>query len=259
MMLGAITGDIVGSVFEFDNVKDEAFPLFSEKSRFTDDSVLTCAVADALLSASSYKDKLKEYFLLYPKAGFGASFMRWGFSKEPKPYNSYGNGSAMRVSPVAYVFNDLELVLSEAKKSAEVTHNHTEGIKGAQAVAGSIFLARNGKTKEEIKSFFQERFGYMLDFDLVKLRKNYQYDITCQGTVPQAIFCFLISNDFEDAIRKAVSIGGDSDTVACITGSIAEAYYKGIPEAIKSEVLARLDDRLRDVVKKFSQLKMVTT
>ena len=251
-MLGAIAGDIIGSVYEFHNTRQADFPLFSTDSRFTDDTVLTCAIADALLSGVSYQDKLKEYFLLFPNAGYGAQFMRWCFQKDAKPYNSYGNGSAMRVSPVAYAFNKIELILEEAKKSAEVSHNHPEGIKGAQAVAVSIFLARSGASKKEIKAFVQDNFSYVLDFDLDELQENYKYDMTCQGSVPQAIFCFLESNNYEDAIRKAVSIGGDSDTIACISGGIAEAFYKEVPEQIKEKVFKILDQRLIKVINDFN-------
>jgi ADP-ribosylglycohydrolase len=251
-MLGAIAGDMIGSFFEHHNIKREDFQLFfSRLSQFTDDTVLTCAIADALLTGTPYSDKLREYYNLYPVRGYGGNFRQWAQAGESKPYNSYGNGSAMRVSPVAYAFNDLDTVLEAAKRSAEPTHNHPEGIKGAQSVAGAIFMARQGASKAEIKSFVEERFGYNLELDHEELKKSYTFDVTCQGSVPQAIFCFLISSGFEDAIRKAVSIGGDSDTIACITGSIAEAFYKGVPPEIEKEVMARLDDRLRGIVEKF--------
>lgn len=256
-MLGAIAGDIIGSRFEFHNLKNEEFEFFTEESHFTDDTVLTCATAEAILQKTAYEEKYCEYLNRYPRASCGASFVRWGCGKQKQPYNSYGNGSAMRVSPVAYAFDTLELVLAEAKKSAEVTHNHPEGIKGAQAVAGAIFLARTGATKEEIKSYIKGQFGYFLDFDLEELKKYYKYDITCQGTVPQAIFCFLISNHFEDAIRKAISIGGDSDTLGCITGSVAEAYYGGVPEPIKKEVFGRLDKHLLNLVTRWHEQYLI--
>jgi len=253
-MLGAIAGDIIGSIYEFHNIKSESFELFYKViSKFTDDTVLTCAIADSIISRVSYAEKLIEYYHLYPGRGYGGSFGNWARKGGGPAYNSYGNGSAMRVSPVAYAFNDLNRVLEEAKRSADVTHNHSEGIKGAQAVAAAIFLARTGKSKSEIKKYIEKQFGYDLDFDLDNLKKNYTFNVTCQGSVPQAIFAFLISKDFEDAIRKAVSIGGDSDTIACITGSIAEAFYGGVPEGIKKEVYARLDERLRTIVGEFSK------
>jgi ADP-ribosylglycohydrolase len=179
-------------------------------------------------------------------------FHEWAHKKNAPAYNSFGNGSAMRVSPVAWAYDDLETVLSEAKKSAEVTHNHPEGIKGAQATAASIYLARKGKSKSEIKKFVEENFNYLLDYDLEDLRENYNFNETCQQTVPQAIFTFLISDDFEDSIRKAIYIGGDSDTLACINGSIAEAFY-GIPQSIIHSILLKLDDHLLSIVNKFSE------
>ncbi len=252
-MFGAIVGDIIGSTYEWNNAKREDFELFPPGSRYTDDTVLTCATADAILQKVDYGEKYREYFNRHQIAGYGANFMRWAFRKEPKPYNSYGNGSAMRVSPVAYAFNDLEIVIEEAKNSAQVTHNHPEGIKGAQATAASIFLARKGLSKEEIKSFIVERFCYNLDFDLLSLNQTYKYDISCQGSVPQAIFCFLQSNNYEDAIRKAIFIGGDSDTIACITGSIAEAYYQGVPTWILDNVLPLLAQSIKGTMNVFYQ------
>ncbi len=251
-MLGAITGDIIGSVFEFDFTKPEfEFSLFSKESRFTDDTVLTVALADSILSNVDYKLKLSEYYRLYPHCSFGSRFHLWATRKEQPPYNSWGNGSAMRVSPVGWAYNDLETVLLRAKESAEVTHNHPEGIKGAQATAASIFLTRTKHSKKEIKKFVEKRFGYDLDLDLEDLRKNYRFNESCQGTVPQAIFTFLISDNFEDSIRKAIYIGGDSDTLACINGSIAEAFYGGVPEEIKNEVYKRLDIRLTKILSDF--------
>ncbi len=213
IMLGAITGDIIGSVYEFTNVKpDVDFPLFVKDSEFTDDSVLTVALADSILNDFSYSEKLRQYYLRYPDAGYGGMFHNWARSQNPKPYNSWGNGSAMRVSPVGWAYNDLETVLLNAKESAEVTHNHPEGIKGAQATAASIFLARTKHPKKEIKEFVEKNFDYNLDLDIEDLRKNYKFNESCQDTVPQAIYTFLISENFEDSIRKAIYIGGDSDT-----------------------------------------------
>lgn len=254
-MLGAIAGDIIGSIYEFRNIKTEEFELFySNLNRFTDDTVLTCATAEAICKGKDYGETYKEYFRMYPARGYGGKFIKWAIQKDSGPYNSYGNGSAMRISPVAYAFDDLEQVLSEAKKSAEVTHNHPEGIKGAQATACAIFLARKGKSKEDIKKEIETRFGYNLDFDLAQLRKTYTFDVTCQGSVPQAIYCFLISNGFEDAIRKAISIGGDSDTIACITGSIAEPFYGGVPDNIEKEIFSRMDIRLFEIYQKFTRI-----
>lgn len=251
-MLGAITGDIIGSVYEFDSQKPEYdFPLFTEESFFTDDTVLTAALADSILSGIHFKTKLLEYYHLYPHCSYGGGFHIWANSDNPQPYNSWGNGSAMRVSPVGWAYNDIETILLKAKHSAEVTHNHPEGIKGAQATAASIFLARSKKSQDEIKLFVEETFNYNLDLDIEDLRKTYQFNESCQGTVPQAIFTFLVSDSFEDSIRKAIYIGGDSDTLAAINGSIAEAFYGGVPENILTEVYKRLDERLQDVVNRF--------
>lgn len=251
-MLGAIAGDIIGSVFEFSNKKPEYdFPLFTENSHFTDDTVLTTALADSIISQTDYKIKLREYYNLYPSCSYGASFHQWGKGLLKDAYNSWGNGSAMRVSPVGWAYNDLDTILNKAMESAEVTHNHPEGIKGAQATALAIYLSRIGKNKNEIKAEIETRFGYDLNMNLEELRENYEFNESCQGTVPQAIYTFLISESFEDSIRKAVYIGGDSDTLACINGSIAEAFYKGVTDSIKSEVLGRLDKKLKTVVDDF--------
>ena len=217
-MLGAIAGDIIGSVYELDNIKTEEFELFDQDSRFTDDTVMTVAVANAVLNIESkgngfensrdiYAARLKEYGRAYPNAGYGGMFGKWLMSETFEPYGSFGNGSAMRVSPIGFAFDDLETVLREAEKSAAVTHNHIEGIKGAQAVAAAIFLARQNKSKSEIKEFIKERFGYDLDRKLDDIRQWYRFDVTCQGSVPEAIIAFLESHDYESAVRKAVSIG----------------------------------------------------
>lgn len=250
-MLGAIIGDIIGSVYEKNNIKTKDFPLFDLNCQFTDDTVLTVAVADVILNGGTYTDRLKEYYRRYPKAGYGMKFMVWGSSSSNEPYNSWGNGSAMRVSPVGFAFNDLNSVLREAKRSAEVTHNHPEGIKGAQATAAAIFLARTGHEKCAIKSYIETTFGYDLGQTLEAIRPGYRFDVSCQGSVPQAILAFLESTDFEDAIRNAVSLGGDSDTIACITGGIAEAFYGGVPEPIASQALVRLDQFLSAVTREF--------
>lgn len=251
-MLGAITGDIIGSVYEFDSQKPEYnFSLFTENSFFTDDTVLTVALADSIFSVIDYKTKLLEYYHLYPDCSYGGRFHIWANSNNPQPYHSWGNGSAMRVSPVSWAYDDLITVLQKAKESAKVTHNHPEGIKGAQAVAASIFLARTKKSKNEIKQFVENTFHYNLDLDIEDLRRNYQFNESCQDTVPQAIFTFLISDSFEDSIRKAIYIDGDSDTLAAINGSIAEAFYGGVPEEIKTEVYKKLDDKLIEIINKF--------
>jgi len=251
-MLGAIAGDIIGSVYEFTNIKPElGFPLFCPDSEFTDDTVLTIALADSILSNISYKEKLREYYLRYPNAGYGGMFHKWARSKNSLPYNSWGNGSAMRVSPVGWAYNDIETVLIKAKESAEVTHNHPEGIKGAKATVASIFLARTEHSKKKIKDYIKQNYDYDLDLDVEELRRTYSFNESCQNTVPQAIYTFLISESFEDSIRKAIYIGGDSDTLACINGSIAEAFYGGVPENILTEVYKRLDIRISDVASNF--------
>ncbi len=249
-MLGAIAGDIIGSVYEFNPIKTKEFPLFSKNSSFTDDTILTIAVADVILKNANYAVKIKEYARRYPSS-YGFRFRGWAESDSVEPYYSYGNGSAMRVSPIGFAFNDLETVLEEAKKSAAVTHNHPEGIKGAQATATAIFLARNGKTKAEIKTYIEDIFGYNLSQTLAEIRPQYHFNETCQGSVPQAIICFLESENYEEAVRNAVSLGGDSDTQACITGGIAEAFYGGIPPEIEQKVFSLLVPEFREVVETF--------
>jgi|SRR6478672_7264351 len=252
-MLGAIAGDMIGSIYEFDNIKTKDFPLFSPSSGFTDDSILTVAVAQTLLTNTDYVERLKEYAhrYPYPLGGYGERFSVWAVSEHTEPYNSWGNGSAMRVSPVGFALSDLETVLAEAKRSAEVTHNHPEGIKGAQATAAAIFLARTGNSKDAIKSYLQNTFGYNLERTLAEIRPYYGFDVSCQGSVPEAMIAFLESTDYEDAVRNAVSIGGDSDTIACITGGIAHAFYGKVPDAIAQEVFARLDEPLSKVTTDF--------
>jgi ADP-ribosyl-[dinitrogen reductase] hydrolase len=251
--LGAIAGDVIGSVYEFDAPKTTQFELFTPHSKPTDDSILTLAVADAILNKRSYRDCIQDYARAYPGRGYGIFFSQWIYKDNPLPYNSFGNGSAMRVSAVGWAFNTVEDVLREAEASAAVTHNHPEGIKGAQAVALAIFHARTGVSKEDIRRDTIERFDYDLSRTLDEIRPTYHFDETCQKTIPPAIIAFLESNDFEDAIRKAVSLGGDADTLAAITGSIAEAFYSGVPEKIIEEVKKRLPDELWKVVEQFSQ------
>ena len=228
-MLGAIAGDIIGSVYEFYSVKSTDFKLFTPESRFTDDTVLTVAVADCILNDKKYAETFRSYGQCYPNVGYGNTFGSWIDSGRLAPYSSFGNGSAMRVSPVGFAFTTLNSVLEEAGKSAEVTHDHPEGIKGAQAVALAIYLAREGYSKDAIRDYVEENFEYDLHRTLDEIRPDYDFDETCQGSVPEAIIAFLESNDYEDAVRKAVSLGGDSDTQACIAGGIAQAFYKKIP------------------------------
>lgn len=250
-MLGAIAGDIIGSVYEWSNVRTTEFPLFRPRSSFTDDTVLSVAVADVLLHGGGYAARLKEYCRRYPNAGYGGTFYNWAFSERTEPYNSWGNGSAMRVSPVGFAGETLEGVLEEAKRSAEVTHNHAEGIRGAQATAAAIFLARTGRDKDEIRTYVRKTFWYGLRDTLDEIRPHYRFDVSCQGSVPEAIQAFLESESYEDAVRKAISIGGDSDTIACITGGIAHAFYGGVPEEIRAEVYDRLDPPLAAIVREF--------
>ena len=252
-LCGAIAGDIIGSFYEFNATKKYDFYLFTPFSKFTDDTVMTVANADWLVTGDSLLGVMQDYGNRYPHAGYGGMFRNWLREEEPKPYNSFGNGSAMRVSPVGWAFNTLEETLEVAPKSAEVTHNHPEGIKGAQATAACIFLARTGKSKQEIKEYIEKTFGYNLSRTCDEIRPDYHFDVTCQGSVPESIIAFLDSTDYESAIRLAVSLGGDADTMGSITGSIAEAFYGGVPEHIKKEVLKRLPNEFIDVMSRFYQ------
>ena len=250
-MLGAIIGDIVGSIYEFENHRSKEFPLFKDGSDFTDDSVLTCATASALLDEADYSDIYRKFGLTYPVAGYGARFMRWLMDDTMGPYNSYGNGSAMRVSPVGWAFDSEEEVLTAAKASAEVTHNHQEGIKGAQATALAIYWARHGRSQIEIANAIATQFDYDISTPVDQLRETYKYNESCQGTVPEAIRCYMEGRGFEDVIRNAISIGGDSDTLAAIAGSIAEATF-GVPSYIAEDAISRLDEPLVAVLARFS-------
>lgn len=252
-MIGSVTGDVIGSVFEWNNIKSTVFPLFSPESGFTDDTVLTVAVAHAILRKSDYALSLKTFARKYPNAGYGGRFYQWIFSSDTQPYNSWGNGSAMRVSPVGFAFESIEEVLNEAERSAEKTHNHPEGVKGAQATALAIFLARKGESKDRIRHEIISRFAYNLNRSLDEIRPVYRFNESCQETVPEAIIAFLESENFEDAIRKGISLGGDSDTLACITGGIAQAYYKDIPEYIVSAVRERLPQEFLAVIDEFNE------
>jgi len=252
LIIAAISGDTIGSVFEWHNVKSLDFSLFCPKSRFTDDSVLTIATMHALLNDGDYTQAYHTFGRLFPRAGYGGHFRMWISSDNPKPYNSWGNGSAMRVSPVGWLYDSINDTMLEAKKSAEVTHNHPEGIKGAQATTTAIFFARTGKGKDDIKDFIIDRFGYNLNRKIDDIRPDYEFDVSCQSSVPEAIIAFLESTDFENAIRLAVSLGGDSDTIACITGGIAEAFYRNIPDKITNKVLSFLPEELIRIIEEFS-------
>lgn len=248
-MIGAIAGDMLGSLYERYPIKNKDFNMLV--SGFTDDTVLTVAVADAILSGGDFAEFIKRYAQLYPHAGYGGTFRKWMWNWENKPYDSFGNGSAMRVSPVGFAFNTASDVLNYAKRSAEVTHNHPEGIKGAQATALAIFLARKGKTKENIQEDISTRFGYDLDRNLDAIRPNYRFDVSCQGSVPESIIAFLESSSYVDAVKNAISLGGDADTMACIAGGIAQAY-KHIPADIISKVWEKLPTDFLAVIDRFT-------
>jgi ADP-ribosylglycohydrolase len=252
-MIGAIAGDIIGSVYEQYQIKTKDFPLFHPRCRFTDDSVLTLAVADAILKDRPYEQSVREIGRLYPNAGYGRAFIGWLFSEHPQPYNSWGNGSAMRVSPVGFAFNTEDEVLSEAEKTANISHNHPEGIKGAKATALAVFLARMGYTKEEIRVQISQRFGYNMNRTVDDIRPTYSFDVSCQGTVPEAIIAFLDSTSYEDAVRNPISLGGDSDTLACITGGIAEAFYRDVPDDIRAKVRELLTQGLLGIAEAFCE------
>ena len=250
-MFGAIAGDIIGSVFEHRPVKSVSFPLFRSSSRFTDDTVLTIAIAHAILNRADYATSLKNFARNYPSAGYGLSFYQWMQSSDSQPYNSWGNGSAMRVSPVGFAFDSVEAVIVEAQKTAAVTHNHPEGIKGAQATALAIYLAKQGAAKDLIRHTVADRFGYDFERTVDEVRPHYEFDVSCQGSVPESMLSFFESDDFEAAVRKAISLGGDSDTMACIAGGIAQAYYRKIPEYIVKEVRARLPEEFLQIIDEF--------
>lgn len=252
-IIGAVIGDVIGSVFEWNNIKTTDFDLFNPNCDFTDDTVLTIAVADCILNKKDFANTIWLYGRKYSRRGYGGIFSNWLQEDHLKPYGSFGNGSAMRASPVGFAFNDIDIILEVAKQSAEVTHNHPEGIKGAQATASAIFLARKGKSKQEIKEYISQAFNYKLNFTLDEIRPTYKFDVTCQGSVPQAIIAFIESSDFENAIRLAISIGGDSDTIACITGGIASAYYNQIPTKIIDFVLNKLPSEFIEIMNKFDE------
>ncbi len=255
-MLGAIIGDIAGSVYEWRNCKTddpETIGLTKGGCEFTDDSVMTVAVADALLRKRNYVETFKEWGRRYPNVGYGGTFFKWIKAEQVEPYGSWGNGSAMRVSPVGWAFGSIDETLAEAKRSAEVTHNHPEGIKGAQAVAAAIFFARNGYSKSDIKGFIASCFQYDLNRTTASIRPEYKFDVSCQGSVPEAIICFLESTSYENSLKLAISLGGDSDTIACIAGGIAEAYYKKIPEELVRFASSSMPFEMNRVVADFRE------
>lgn len=263
-MLGAILGDMIGAPFEFDRGgKTKEFPLFSRHSEFTDDSVMTIAVAESLMNTIGKSDEeiksavitsMQKWGRRYPYAGYGCMFSSWLRADNPEPYGSYGNGSAMRVSSAGWLYNNIETTRRIARLTAEVTHNHPEGIKGAEATASAVFLARNVKSKAEIKEYIINEFGYNLSRTCDEIRPKYHHVESCQETVPEAITAFLEGNDFEDVIRTAVSLGGDCDTLTCIAGGIAEAFY-GIPDDIAAEGKKRLERDMISALEKFDNLK----
>ena len=261
-MYGAILGDIIGSPYEFDRSgKTKDFPLFIPESRFTDDTVMTVAVADAFLSVSpaaadiqirqALVKSMQHFGRRYSDIGYGAKFLNWLLSDDPQPYGSWGNGSAMRVSAAGWLFDNLETVRRMARLSASVSHDHPEAVAGAEAVASAIFLARTGSAKEEIKNYIQSNFSYDLSRSCDEIRPGYRHDVRCIGTVPEAITAFLEGSSFEDVIRTAVSLGGDCDTLTCIAGAMAEAYY-GVPESLKDKARQYLPEDLTDVLLRFS-------
>lgn len=252
-MIGSIAGDIIGSIYEYETIRSKRFELFSDQCFFSDDSVLTIALADTILTGTPYEENLREFFQLYPDAGYGNSFDHWARDRRSGPYNSWGNGAAMRISPAGFAFDDLETVLARAGEYTAVTHDHPEGIKGGKAAAAAVFLARTGSTKDQIKAYIESEFGYDLGRHIDEIRPGYGFDESCQGTVPQAIRAFYDSTDFEDAVRNAVSLGGDADTLACITGGIAQAFYGGVPAEVEKRVYDTLDERLGDITHRFME------
>lgn len=259
-VIGAVIGDTIGSIYEFNPTKDYNFEMFDDRMEYTDDSIMTIAVADWILqgnrplNSSDLIDSMQWWGHLFdkPMGDYGHMFRKWINSSSPKPYKSWGNGSAMRVSPVGMAFNSLEETLEAAQMSASVTHNHPEGIKGAQATAAAIYLARTGKSKDEIREYISKTFDYNLNMTCDEIRPDYEFDGSCQGTVPQSIVAFLDSKDFEDAIRLTVSLGGDADTMGSITGGIAAAFYKEIPDKILDFVVPKLPENFKHVIDDFA-------
>jgi ADP-ribosylglycohydrolase len=250
-MFGAIAGDVIGSVFEGSGLKIEEFPLLTAKNTYTDDTVLTVAVASVILDHGDYAECIRKFARRHPGRGYGGYFQRWLHDDSLGPYKSWGNGSAMRVCPVGWAFDSVEEVLGEAKRSADVTHNHPEGVRGAQAVALSVYLARRGAAKSKIRREITTRFGYDLKRTADEIRSVYSFDVSCQGSVPESIICFLDSDDFESSVRLAISLGGDADTMACVAGGISEACYGSVPKSIEFSVRELLPSDLLEVVDRF--------
>lgn len=259
-MIGAIVGDVVGSRFEYHNHRDKEFPLFTDSCKVTDDSIMTTAIAIAVMDYKEHGrplDKAAVHWMRrigqpYKNAGYGGSFAQWMYSSDPKPYNSFGNGAAMRVSACAWAADTMSDAMEMSDEVTKVTHNHPEGIKGARAVTAAIFMARTGCSKDEIYEFIDQNY-YSLDKSVNKIRETLQFDETCQVAVPVAIQCFYESEDFEDCLRLAISVGGDSDTIAAIACSIAEAYY-GVPENIREKVLTFVPQQLKDILFRFEEI-----
>lgn len=259
-MYGAILGDMIGAPYEFDRGgKTKDFPLFTEDSQFTDDTVMTIAVAEALLDTLGQPDEavlaalvqhMQAWGRRYPDAGYGARFIHWLYAADPRPYGSFGNGSAMRASAAGWLFDDIDTVRHMARLTAQVSHDHPEGLKGAEATAGAIYLARTGSGKAEIREFVEREFHYDLSRSCDEIRPAYRHVESCQKTVPEAVTAFLEGESFEDVIRTAVSLGGDCDTLTCIAGSIAEAFY-GVPEVLIEACRQRLDAQILEVVDRF--------
>jgi len=252
-MIGSIAGDIIGSVYEHHPIKNKDFPLFSSQCRFTDDSVLTIAVAKAVLEDGDYLKWVRDIGRRYPGAGYGGSFFGWLHSSNTRPYNSWGNGAAMRVSSIGFAFDSSGEVLEEAARTAVISHNHPEGVKGAQATALAVFLARTTQDKSIIRKEICDHFNYNLNRTMEDIRPSYSFDVSCQGSVPEAIIAFLDSESYENAVRNAVSLGGDSDTLACISGGIAQAYYGAVSSYIIEQVIARLPEELWQITEQFCQ------
>lgn len=250
-MIGAIAGDMIGAPYEAHPIKTLAFPM--TVSDFTDDTVLTVAVAHAILSGTDFGTAIQSFARRYPQLPYGGSFWHWIWDPQRLPYGSYGNGAAMRVSPVGFAFESIDAVLDAARRSAAVSHNHPEGVKGAQAAALAVFLARKGEEKAVIRRAIGQRFGYDLDRSVEKIRPGYTFDVTCQGSVPESIIAFLDARDYESTLKNAISLGGDADTMACIAGAIAQAYYKDIPADIVIRVREKLPPLLLDVVDRFTE------
>ena len=262
-MLGAIIGDICGSLYEFNNCKDyDAVELFKEGCHFTDDTVMTVAIAHALMDikeettelhlTDAVTERMQQYGRAYPHAGYGGLFEQWIWSDKPRPYNNYGNGSAMRVSPVGWLYESLSTTMRVAKQTAYITHSHPDGLRGAETIAGSIYLLSEGCLKDEVEEFAIDQ-GYHLDFSIDELRPEYTFDVTCKGSVPQAIKCFLESTDFEDCIKLSISLGGDSDTIAAMSCALAEAHY-GIPKWMLPKVFSLLPQEMLEQYSRFKEL-----